>query len=64
MPDLWSDVPLIDCDSHVTEPPDLWSTYLSEKWRAEPPRVAWNEASSEDTWYRQAVEAYLARTSR
>jgi hypothetical protein len=64
MPDLWSDVALIDCESRVTGPPDLWSTSLPQIWRAEAPRVAWNEASPGDTWHNQAVGAYLARTSR
>ena len=64
MPDLSSDVPLIDCESHVTGPPDLWSTYVPEKWRAEAPRVAWNDSSREDAWHRQAVGAYLVLTSR
>ena len=64
MPDLWSDVPLIDCDSHVTGRPDLWSTCVPQICRAEAPRVASNEASREGSWHRQAVGVYLARTSR
>jgi hypothetical protein len=64
MSDLSSDVPLIDCESHVTGPPHLSSTYLPQIWRAEAPQVAWNEASREDAWHRQAVGAYVARPSR
>jgi hypothetical protein len=64
MPDLGSEVPLVDCESHVTGLPDSWSTYLPQISRAGAPRVAWIEASREDTWLRQAVGAYLARTSR
>jgi hypothetical protein len=64
MPGLWSDVPLIDCESHLIGPLDLRSTCVPEKWCAEAPRVAWNGASREHTWHRQAVGAFLARTSR
>jgi hypothetical protein len=64
MPDRWPEALLIDHDSHVTEPLDLWSTCLLEKWGAEAPRVAWNEASRKYTWHRQAVDTYLTRTWR
>jgi hypothetical protein len=64
MPGRWSDVALIDYESHLIGPPDLWSTRVPEKWRAEAPRLAWNGASREHTWHRQAVGAFLARTSR
>ena len=26
------DIPVIDTDTHVTEPPDLWTSRVSEKW--------------------------------
>jgi hypothetical protein len=64
MPDLWSDVPLIDCDSHVIGPPDLRSTCLPGKRRADAPRVAWNETSRESTWLWQAAEAHPTCSSR
>jgi hypothetical protein len=64
MTDLWSDVPLIDRESHLTWPPDSWSTHVPQKWRSEAPRVAWSGASREHPWHRQAVGAFLARTSR
>jgi predicted TIM-barrel fold metal-dependent hydrolase len=45
-----SAVPLIDCDSHVTEPPDLWSRFLPAKWRGQAPRAEWSDLFEEDTW--------------
>ena len=34
--------PVIDTDSHVAEPPDLWTSRLSEKkWGDLRPRVVW-----------------------
>jgi hypothetical protein len=64
MPDLWSDVPLIDCDSRVAGRTGVWSTCVPQMWRAEAPRVASNEASREGSWHRQAVRVDLAWTSR
>jgi predicted TIM-barrel fold metal-dependent hydrolase len=45
-------VPIIDVDSHVTEPPDLWTSRIStQKWGDRVPHVAWDEASQEDRWF-------------
>ncbi len=32
------DYPIIDCDSHVNEPPDLWQERLPSKWKDRAPR--------------------------
>jgi predicted TIM-barrel fold metal-dependent hydrolase len=32
------DYPIIDCDSHVNEPPDLWQERLPSKWKERAPR--------------------------
>src|SRR5947209_7191095 len=33
----------IDCDSHITEPPDLWTSRVSKKWGDLVPRVERHE---------------------
>lgn len=38
--------PIIDCDSHVTEPADLWTSRVSSKWGDLVPHVEWDEKSS------------------
>src|SRR3546814_14703751 len=32
-------MPVVDADSHVTEPPDLWTSRVAEKWRHLVPSV-------------------------
>jgi predicted TIM-barrel fold metal-dependent hydrolase len=32
------DYPIVDCDSHVNEPPDLWQERLPAKWKDRAPR--------------------------
>ena len=44
MPTLFRDVasityPIIDCDAHVNEPPDLWLERLPSKWKDRAPQV-------------------------
>jgi predicted TIM-barrel fold metal-dependent hydrolase len=33
------DYPIVDCDSHVNEPPDLWQERVPAKWKERAPRV-------------------------
>lgn len=40
--------PVIDADSHVHEPPDLWETRVPSKWRARAPRI--EHAAEGDVW--------------
>jgi uncharacterized protein len=43
---------IIDVDSHVTEPPDLWTSRLPEaKWGDKIPHVKWDEESQEERWF-------------
>ena len=41
---------IIDADTHVTEPPDLWTSRLPAKWKDRAPHVAWNEDSQQEVW--------------
>jgi len=44
------DIPIIDTDSHVTEPPDLWTSRLPARYQDDAPRVAWDDETSEHRW--------------
>jgi uncharacterized protein len=41
---------VIDSDSHLTEPPDLWTSRLPSKWAEDAPRVQWSSAKGEEAW--------------
>ena len=41
---------IIDCDTHVTEPTDLWTSRVPSKWREKAPRVAHDPITSELRW--------------
>jgi predicted TIM-barrel fold metal-dependent hydrolase len=43
-------VPVVDADSHLTEPPDLWTQRLPSKWASVAPRVVADEATGIDRW--------------
>jgi predicted TIM-barrel fold metal-dependent hydrolase len=51
MPDI-SSMPIIDTDTHVTEPPDLWDRFLPSKWKDDPlrPHVEWDDKVGQDRW--------------
>jgi uncharacterized protein len=40
-----------DVDSHIIEPPDLWTSRVSAKWGDLVPRVKWHERRQEEYWY-------------
>ena len=44
------DLRIIDTDTHVTEPPDLWTSRMSSKYAEVAPRVEFDEASGLDRW--------------
>jgi predicted TIM-barrel fold metal-dependent hydrolase len=41
---------MIDTDSHVSEPPDLWTSRLDPKWADVAPRVITDEKAGIDRW--------------
>jgi predicted TIM-barrel fold metal-dependent hydrolase len=43
-------IQVIDSDTHVTEPPDLWTLRMPAKWGDEIPRVEPHPASGEPCW--------------
>ena len=49
------DIPIIDTDTHVVEPPDLWTSRVSSKWGDLVPHVAWDPVAEEEAWYSGAA---------
>jgi predicted TIM-barrel fold metal-dependent hydrolase len=43
-------VPVVDVDSHVLEPPDLWTSRLPRKWQDVAPRVVKDESTGQERW--------------
>jgi predicted TIM-barrel fold metal-dependent hydrolase len=42
---------VIDVDSHVTEPPDLWTSRVSKRWGSLVPHVAYDDRLKAERWY-------------
>ena len=46
------ETPIIDADTHVIKPPDLWTSRVSvKKWGDLVPHVRWDEDTQEELWY-------------
>ena len=45
------DLPVIDVDSHLTEPPDLWTSRLPKRWGDLVPHVRYDEKRKIERWY-------------
>ncbi len=43
-------VKVIDCDTHIVEPYDLWTSRVPRKWQDTVPHVVWNDALQQDVW--------------
>ena len=41
---------MIDTDTHLSEPPDLWTSRVSSRWGDEVPRVVFDERRGEEVW--------------
>src|SRR5271156_6718389 len=48
---LLDEIGIIDADTHLPEPPDLWTSRLPAKWGDKIPHVRWDDASSKEMWY-------------
>jgi predicted TIM-barrel fold metal-dependent hydrolase len=44
-------IPIIDVDSHLTEPTDLWTSRMTGKWSDVAPRPIWDEAVGRKRWH-------------
>jgi predicted TIM-barrel fold metal-dependent hydrolase len=45
------EIRVIDTDTHLVEPPDLWTSRMSAKWGDLVPHVEWDEAAGEEAWF-------------
>jgi predicted TIM-barrel fold metal-dependent hydrolase len=45
-----ADIKIIDVDTHVTEPPDLWTARLGQKWQEVAPKVVRDPRSGHERW--------------
>jgi predicted TIM-barrel fold metal-dependent hydrolase len=50
MTTAYPDVSVIDTDSHVVEPTDLWTSRLASKWLDYAPHVVYDDAGQCDRW--------------
>jgi predicted TIM-barrel fold metal-dependent hydrolase len=48
--DVLTDIRVIDTDTHVTEPPDLWTSRVARKWVDEVPRVGVHPQTGHHHW--------------
>jgi predicted TIM-barrel fold metal-dependent hydrolase len=46
-----SDIPIVDTDTHVVEPPDLWTSRVSSRWGDLVPHVGWDGDKEEEAWF-------------
>ena len=44
-------IPIIDVDTHVVEPPDLWTSRLPSRWGELIPHVRWDDNAQEEAWF-------------
>ena len=44
-------IPIIDTDTHVVEPPDLWTSRLPKRFGDRIPHVEWDPDTQEEAWY-------------
>jgi len=45
------DVEIIDADTHVIEPYDLWTSRMPAKWRDRVPYVKWDTETDQECWF-------------
>ena len=45
-------LPIVDTDTHVIDPPDIWVDRMSHaKWGDEIPHVSWSDAMQREVWF-------------
>jgi predicted TIM-barrel fold metal-dependent hydrolase len=46
-----SRIPVVDADTHVVEPPDLWTSRMSARHGDLVPHVRWDDKAEEEAWF-------------
>jgi predicted TIM-barrel fold metal-dependent hydrolase len=54
------DVRIIDADTHVIEPADLWTSRVPKKWVDDVPHVVWDAEEEEEVWVLGDTKLYAA----
>lgn len=44
-------IPIIDVDTHVVEPPDLWTSRMPKSYGDRVPHIRWDDSTQEEAWY-------------
>jgi len=57
------DYRLIDSDTHISEPADVWTSRVPAKWKSRVPQVRWVEAAKEEFWFLNEVPMYGVATA-
>ena len=55
------DYSIIDADTHITEPADVWTSRVARKWRDRVPSVKWDAKEKEEAWFLAISAIFLAR---
>jgi hypothetical protein len=48
---LLSQIPVIDVDTHLIEPPDLWTSRLPKRWADDAPHLEWDDSIGKQRWH-------------
>jgi predicted TIM-barrel fold metal-dependent hydrolase len=51
MTSVISQIKIIDSDTHVVEPPDLWTSRLPGRLHDQVPHVRWDDQAGEEAWF-------------
>jgi len=51
MPDLFDRYRVIDADSHVSEPADLWTSRVASKWKDKVPTIERDAETGKEVWW-------------
>ncbi len=54
------EVRIIDADTHVIEPADLWTSRVPQKWVDQVPHVVWDADEQEEVWVLGNTKLYAA----
>ena len=55
MGSIVTEIPIIDTDTHIQEPPDLWTARVPPALKDKVPQIRWEQETEEDVWYLQDV---------
>jgi predicted TIM-barrel fold metal-dependent hydrolase len=60
MGSIVTEIPIIDTDTHIQGPPDLWTARVPPALKDKVPQIRWEQETEEDVWYLQDVRMFPA----